>query len=138
LCRDILVPVRLEVNMDMRGVRGATTTGEDQAEQVISATRELLEAILQANPGMQTEYIASVFFTVTQDINSAFPALAARQMGWDSVPMMCAREIPVPGSLPCCIRVLLHWNTDVPQGAVRHVYLREAVKLRPDLAAHAQ
>jgi chorismate mutase len=130
--------MRPEVNMDMRGVRGATTTDEDQLDQVISATRELLEAILEANPGMQTEHIASVFFTVTQDISSAFPALAARQMGWDSVPMMCAREIPVPGSLPCCIRVLLHWNTDVPQGAIRHVYLREAVKLRPDLAAHAQ
>jgi chorismate mutase len=124
--------------MDMRGVRGATTTDEDQMDQVISATRELLEAILEANPGMQTEHIASVFFTVTQDINSAFPALAARQMGWDSVPMMCAREIPVSGSLPCCIRVLLHWNTDVPQSAVRHIYLREAVKLRPDLAGYAQ
>jgi chorismate mutase len=124
--------------MDMRGVRGATTADEDQVDLVISATRELLEAMLEANPGMQTQHIASVFFTVTQDISSAFPALAARQMGWDSVPMMCAREIPVPGSLPCCIRVLLHWNTDVSQSAIRHVYLREAVKLRPDLAAHAQ
>ena len=124
--------------MDMRGVRGATTTSEDQAEQVIVATRELLEAILAANPGMQTQQIASVFFTVTEDVCSAFPALAARQIGWDSVPMICAREIPVPGSLPHCIRVLLHWNTDLPQSAVRHVYLREAVKLRPDLVSQAQ
>jgi len=124
--------------MDMRGMRGATTVNEDQVEQVISATRELLEAMLTANPGMQTGCIASVFFTVTDDISSAFPALAARQMGWDSVPMICAREIPVPGSLPHCIRVLLHWNTDVPQSAIRHVYLREAVKLRPDLASQAQ
>jgi chorismate mutase len=124
--------------MDMRGVRGATTADEDQADQVVAATRELLEAMLVANPGMRTECIASVFFTVTEDISSAFPALAARQMGWDSVPMICAREIPVPGSLPRCIRVLLHWNTDAPQTAVRHVYLREAVRLRPDLASQAQ
>lgn len=124
--------------MPMRGVRGATTASEDQADLVVSATRELLEAMLESNPGMETEHIASVLFTVTEDISSAFPALAARQMGWGSVPMMCAREIPVPGSLSCCIRVLLHWNTDVPQNAIRHVYLREAVKLRPDLAAHAQ
>jgi len=124
--------------MDMRGLRGATTVGEDQADQVIAATKELLEAMLAANPGMQTDCIASVVFTVTDDISSAFPALAARQMGWGSVPMICAREIPVPGSLPLCIRVLLHWNTDVPQATVRHVYLRDAVKLRPDLASQAQ
>lgn len=124
--------------MPMHGVRGATTVDEDLAEQIIPATRELLEAILAANAGMQTEDIASVIFTVTEDIAAAFPALAARQMGWGSVPMMCAREIPVPGSLPRCIRVLLHWNTQIPQCDIRHIYLREAVKLRPDLASHAQ
>ena len=124
--------------MDMRGVRGATTAGDDQADQVVAATRELLEAMLAANPGMRSDCIASVLFTVTEDLTSAFPALAARQMGWDSVPMICAREIPVPGSLPRCIRVLLHWNTDIPQNGVRHVYLREAVKLRPDLLSQAQ
>lgn len=124
--------------MPMHGVRGATTVIADEADQVISATRELLEAMLAANPGMQTEDVGSVIFTVTEDLCSAFPALAARQMGWGSVPMMCAREIPVPGSLSRCIRVLLHWNTEVPQSVVRHIYLREAVKLRPDLASHAQ
>lgn len=124
--------------MPMRGVRGATTVHEDQADQLLPATQELLEAILAANPGMQTDDIASVLFTVTNDISSAFPALAARRIGWDSVPMVCAREIPVPGSLPRCIRVLLHWNTDLPQRDVRHIYLREAVRLRPDLASHAQ
>lgn len=124
--------------MPMRGVRGATTVNEDQAEQLLDATKELLEAILAANPGMNTDEIASVLFTVTNDISSAFPALAARKMGWGSVPMVCAREIPVPASLPRCIRVLLHWNTDLPQREIRHIYLREAMKLRPDLASHAQ
>jgi len=124
--------------MSMRGVRGATTVTEDQADQLLAATQELLEAILAANPGMRTEEIASVLFTVTNDLCAAFPALAARRIGWDAVPMMCACEIPVPGSLPRCIRVLLHWNTETPQGEVRHIYLREAVRLRPDLASHAQ
>jgi chorismate mutase len=124
--------------MPMRGVRGATTVNEDQADQLLAATQELLETILSANPGMQTEDIASVLFTVTNDLSSGFPALAARRIGWDSVPMMCASEIPVPGSLPRCIRVLLHWNTEVSQNSIRHIYLREAVRLRPDLVSHAQ
>ena len=94
--------MHLEVNMPMRGVRGATTVNEDQADQLIAATQELLEAILAANPGMCTEEIASVLFTVTHDLRSVFPALAARRVGWDSVPMICASEIPVPGSLPRC------------------------------------
>ena len=124
--------------MSIRGVRGAITVEEDRAELVLAATQELLEAMMQANPGMRTEDIASVVFTATADIQSAFPALAARQMGWDSVPMICAREIPVPGSLPLCIRVLMHWNTPAAQAEVRHSYLRGAVKLRPDLATYAQ
>ena len=119
--------------MPMRGVRGATTVDEDQADQMLAVTQELLEAILAANPGMSTEDIASVIFTLTNDLSSAFPALAARRMGWASVPMMCAREIPVPGALPRCIRVLIHWNTELPQHAVQHVYLKEAACLRPDL-----
>jgi chorismate mutase len=95
----------------------------------------LLEAILDANNGMHPEDIASVFFTVTKDLVSTFPAQGARQMGWGLVPMICANEIPVPGSLPRVIRVLVHWNTDKGQAEVTHVYLREAVKLRPDLVA---
>ncbi len=120
--------------MPIRGVRGATTIETDDPEQVLSATRELLQALLAANPGLQSADIASAWFTVTEDVASVHPALAARQMGWDLVPMMCSQEIPVPCSLPHCIRVLLHWNTGLPQDAVHHVYLREAVKLRPDLA----
>lgn len=120
--------------MTTRGLRGATTVESDTRETILTATKELLEAILRANASLRIEDIASAIFSVTDDIVSVYPALAARQMGWDLVPMMCAQEIPVPGSLPLCIRVLIHWNTDLPQDAIRHVYLHEAVKLRPDLA----
>jgi len=119
--------------MSIRGIRGATTVTADEPELILQATRELLEEILVENEGMRTEDIASALFTVTDDLNSTFPAQGARQMGWGLVPMMCAREIPVPGSLPKVIRVLVHWNTDVPQNKITHVYLRDAVKLRPDL-----
>jgi len=119
--------------MAIRGIRGAITIREDEKENVLSATRELLEAILTANHALKTEDIASALFTTTGDIVSVYPALAARQMGWDHVPMICAREIPVPGGLPMCVRVLIHWNTDKEQDEIQHVYLREAVRLRPDL-----
>jgi chorismate mutase len=119
--------------MTTRGIRGATTIEMDTKENVLSAARELLEAVLASNPDLQTEDIACAFFTVTDDIASAYPARAARQMGWTQVPMMCAREIPVTGSLPFCIRVLVQWNTEKKQGEIKHVYLRDAVKLRPDL-----
>ncbi|MBI5952535.1 MAG: chorismate mutase [Chloroflexi bacterium] len=121
--------------MPTRGIRGATTVAADEPDLILQATRELLEAILKENDGMIAEDVGSAIFTVTEDLASTFPAQAARQMGWSMVPMMCAREIPVPGSLRKVIRVLVHWNTDVPQGEVRHVYLRDAVKLRPDLVA---
>jgi chorismate mutase len=120
--------------MAIRGIRGATTVNADEAELILQATRELLDAILEANPGIKPEDIGSALFTVTDDLASAFPAQAARQMGWGLVPMMCAREIPVPGSLPKVIRVLIHWNTEMPQNEITHVYKRDAVKLRPDLA----
>jgi chorismate mutase len=121
--------------MPVRGIRGAITVEKDQSDLVLVATRELLEAVLQANPGLEEGAIASVFFTTTDDLVSVHPALAARQMGWTSVPMMCAQEIPVTGCLPRCVRVLIHWNTEAEQESVRHVYLREAVQLRPDLSA---
>jgi chorismate mutase len=94
------------------------------------ATRELLEAILAQNPDLTPEEIASAIFTVTDDLSAAYPARAARQIGWVHTPLMCAREIPVPR----CIRVLLLWNTDLPPSAIRHVYLGEAAQLRPDLS----
>ena len=121
--------------MAIRGIRGATTVQADEPDLILQATRELLEEILAANEGMQPEDVASALFTVTDDLVSTFPAQAARQMGWGLVPMMCAREIPVPGSLRRVIRVLVHWNTELPQNTITHVYLREAVKLRPDLVA---
>ena len=121
--------------MPIRGIRGATTVHADEPELILEATRELLEAILGANNGMQPEDVGSALFTVTDDLASTFPAQAARQMGWGLVPMMCAREIPVPGSLRRVIRVLVHWNTELPQSEITHIYLKDAVKLRPDLVS---
>ena len=121
--------------MPIRGIRGATTVSADDPELILEATRELLEAILQQNESMEPEDVASALFTVTDDLASTFPAQGARQMGWGLVPMLCAREIPVPNSLPRVIRVLVHWNTELKQNKITHVYLREAVKLRPDLVA---
>jgi chorismate mutase len=121
--------------MPIRGIRGATTVTADEPDLILQATRELLEEILTENEGMQPEDVASAIFTVTDDLVSTFPAQGARQMGWGLVPMLCAREIPVPNSLPRVIRVLVHWNTDLPQNEITHVYLRDAVILRPDLIA---
>ena len=121
--------------MTIRGIRGAITVSSDEPELILEATRELLEAILDANESMKPEDVGSALFTVTEDLMSTFPAEAARQMGWGLVPMMCAREIPVPGSLRRVIRVLVHWNTEMPQNEITHVYLKDAVKLRPDLIA---
>ena len=121
--------------MPIRGIRGATTVTADESDLILQATRELLEEILEENEGMQPDDIASAIFTVTDDLVSTFPAQAARQMGWDLVPMLCGREIPVPSSLPRVIRVLVHWNTQLTQSEIKHVYLHDAVKLRPDLVA---
>ena len=121
--------------MPVRGIRGATVAERDEKEAIWSATRSLLEAILAANPDLAPEDIASAWFTATPDLSAAYPAAAARQMGWTQVPLMCVQEMPVAGSLPRCIRVLLHWNTDLPQAAIHHVYLHAAAILRPDLIA---
>ncbi|MFW5714367.1 MAG: chorismate mutase [Brevefilum sp.] len=117
----------------MRGIRGATTIDRDHPTEVIKLTRELLCAIQTANGNFSPDEIASIIFTVTNDIKSTFPARAARELGWDFVPLMCALEIPVPGSLQRCIRVLIHWNTDKQQDEIQHIYLRGAQKLRPDI-----
>ena len=119
--------------MSIRGIRGATTVEKDLPGEILSATRELLEHIQRANPALHTEDIASVIFTVTPDLASTYPAVAARQIGWTQVPLMCAQEIPVPEALPRCIRVLIHWNTETSQAHIHPVYLRQAVRLRPDL-----
>ncbi|MCX6041098.1 MAG: chorismate mutase [Caldilinea sp.] len=114
-----------------RGVRGATTVSSDDREEILRATRELLALMIHLN-GIQKEDVASAIFTTTLDLNAAFPATAARQLGWLDVPLMCSHEIDVPGSLERCIRALVHWNTRHPQDRVQHVYLREAQSLRPD------
>lgn len=119
--------------MPMRGIRGAITVEEDQPEAILIATSHLLERIMKANNGLRPEDVGSAIFTTTPDLSSAYPAEAAQQMGWSQVPLLCTREIPVPGGLPRCIRVLLHWNTDQLQGEIQHVYLGEAARLRLDL-----
>ena len=119
--------------MQTRGIRGAITTTSDNPLEILSVTKELLQAILKGNPKLKPEDIASAVFTVTEDIVSVFPAKAAREIGWEQVPLICMREIPVPGSLPLCIRTLIHWNTNLSQDEINHIYLRKARSLRPDL-----
>ena len=114
-----------------RGVRGATTVEQDSREEVLRATRELLALMIHLN-GIQPVDVASAIFTTTHDITSVFSALAARQLGWLDVPLLCGNEMDVDGGLPLCIRILLHWNTATDQQAIQHVYLRKATSLRPD------
>lgn len=119
--------------MAVRGIRGATCVDADVPDQIRLATRELLETILSRNGITDFDNVISAVFTTTEDLNSLFPAEAARQIGMHTVPLLCAREIPVPGSMPLCIRVLLHVNTDRNPRQIEHVYLRAAQKLRPDM-----
>lgn len=118
--------------MMIRGVRGATTVEADTKEEILTATRQLLALMIRVNQ-IRTEDVASALFSVTTDLNAEFPALAARQLGWLEVPMLCTHELSVPGSLQKCIRILVHWNTEKTQSQIQHVYIREAVRLRPDL-----
>jgi chorismate mutase len=112
-----------------RGVRGATFVEEDTPAAILAATRELLAAIAEAN-GIATEDVASAFFTSTADLRSAFPARAARELGWTDVPLLGACEVDKPGGPPRCIRVLLHWNTSRRQDEIIHVYLRGSDAMR--------
>lgn len=116
----------------IRGVRGAITVEENSAEEILQATIVLLTEMIKLNE-LTEEAIASILFTTTPDLNAAFPAAAARQMGWVNVPMMCAQEIAVPGGLAQCIRVLMMINTDKKQTEIQHAYMRGARVLRPDL-----
>ena len=110
-------------------IRGATTVERDSRELISEATRELLRELIAAN-ALEAEQIVSAIFTMTADLRSEFPALAAREMGWHEVPLLCTVEIDVPGSQQRCIRVLLHVNSPRTRAQVKHVYLREAVTLR--------
>jgi chorismate mutase len=103
--------------MPCRGIRGATTVSVNTRSEILKATRELLSCLIEAN-GITEEDVASIFFTVTPDLTAVFPAEAAREMGWRQAPLLDALEIPVPGSLPRCIRILIHWNTDSAQADI--------------------
>lgn len=116
----------------LRGVRGAITVDADEAGLVQEATRELLTAVIEENR-IDPAFVASIIFTTSPDLTSTFPAGAARDLGLTDVPLMCMSEIDVPGGLPRTVRLLLHLNTRKSQTEIRHVFLRGAVVLRPDL-----
>ena len=116
-----------------RAIRGATTTEQNTAEDILEATEELLRTILALNE-MTADDLVSLFFTTTADLNATFPAVAARSMGLDQVPLMCAHEMNVPGALDKVIRVIIHVNSGMPPSQIQHVYLRRARELRPEWA----
>lgn len=120
--------------MFVRGIRGATTVENNEENEILAATSELLDQIIAEN-SIIPEEIASVFVTVTTDLTATFPAKAIRAMsGWELVPLMCSLEVPVEGSLPLCIRLMVMVNTEKKQDEIVHVYLKEAMRLRPDLS----
>lgn len=116
----------------LRGLRGATTCDVDTPEAIEGATQELLRALMDLNE-LAHDDIVSVIFTTTLDLTSAFPATVARGIGFGDIPLLCASEINVPGSVPLCIRILVHVYTTRPRNELRHVYLRNAQGLRDDL-----
>jgi chorismate mutase len=117
----------------VRGIRGAIRVGENNRESILAASAGLLQQMLLAN-GIDPDEIVSIFFTATDDLNAEYPAYAAREMGMTSVPLLCAREMNVPGSMSRLIRILIHVNTDIPSKQIKHQYLGEAGRLRPDIA----
>jgi monofunctional chorismate mutase len=131
-----VVPERSRLCRRTHAIRGAISVEEDHPAQIAEATRELLGQIVERN-GLELDEVVSVIFTVSPDLTAAFPALAAREMGWVDVPLLCASEIPVPGSMPRCLRVLVQVELRAPRPLDTHIYLREAVALRPDVAARS-
>jgi len=121
------------MSMACRGVRGATTCTSNTRDAILAATSELMRAVIDAN-SIDNADVASIWFTTTADINAEFPAVAARQLGWTDTALMCTHEMTVPGSLPACIRLIMHWNTHKSQAEIVHVYLHGAAVLRPDRA----
>ena len=119
--------------MPCRGVRGATTADSNERMDILAATRQLLALMIRQND-IHPEDVASAVFSTTVDLDAEFPALAARQLGWFDVPLLCTHEISVPGSLERCVRVLVHWNTSRTQQEITHVYIKNAIRLRPDLS----
>ena len=119
--------------MYCRGVRGATTVESNSREDILTGTRQLLALMIRQN-GIEPHDVGSAIFSSTVDLNAEFPALAARQLGWLDVPLLCTNEVDVPGSLRKCVRILVQWHTNKSQDEIRHVYIKDAIKLRPDLS----
>ncbi|MGH2790611.1 MAG: chorismate mutase [Actinomycetota bacterium] len=116
----------------LRALRGAITVGDNEADSIIAGTAELLEEMLNRNE-VASQDLVSVIFTTTRDLTAEFPAAAARKLGISEVPLLCAQEIDVPGSVPRCIRVLMHVYTSRDHDGMQHVYLGDAKQLRTDL-----
>ena len=115
--------------MQIRGIRGATTVKNNDKKDILAATKELLSEIVKANQ-IRIEDIASIIFSATKDLDAEFPAVAAREIGWNETPLLCTKEIEVPGGLEKCIRVLILVNSDKTQKEIKNIYLKEAVNLR--------
>ena len=122
--------------MLVRGIRGATTVVANDRDAILEAARELLDAIVAAND-IPHDHVASIIFTTTPDLTAEFPAVAAREAGWTDVALECLHEMNVPGSLPKCLRILMHVNTERPAADIKHVYLHGARVLRRDLVGDA-
>ncbi|RCX19967.1 chorismate mutase [Anaerobacterium chartisolvens] len=118
--------------MTVRAIRGAVTVENNSAFEIIDETKALLTEIIKEN-NVEQDNIISIIFTATKDLDAAFPAVAARQLGWTRVALMCTSEIDVPGSLKSCIRVLLHINSEKSNSEIKNIYLKGAKVLRPDL-----
>lgn len=116
----------------VRAIRGAITVQNNDAEEILQATKELLEAIIASN-NINEEDVIDIIFTLTPDLNAVFPARAAREIGFTDIPLMCMSEIPVNGALEKCVRILLTLNTEKSRSEIRHIYLKDAKTLRPDL-----
>lgn len=117
--------------MQCRGIRGAITVGANTAEDILEGTTELLEEMIAAND-IRPENVVSAIFSTTTDLNATFPALAARDLGWDEAALLCTHEMAVPGALDKVVRVLIHLNTERAAHEIVHPYLKDAWQLRPD------
>ena len=120
--------------MSVRGIRGAITVNDNTKEDILQETQHLLSELLSKNNVIQ-EDIVSIFFSLTQDLNAEFPAIAARRLGFTDTPLLCLNEIAVPGGLAKCVRILIHINSDKKQSEITHLYLKGAETLRPEFAS---
>ena len=118
--------------MPVRGIRGAIDAARNSRKEILSKSRTLLEALIRENR-LRPEQVAAAIFSLTPDLNAEFPAIAARQLGWSEVPLMCCQELAIPGGMKRVIRVLLLVNTGSPASKIRHQYLGLTPSLRPDL-----